>query len=218
MSPLFGPAGRSVAARAPAPKNGVAKPGPRAETPQPTTARTRTLARKRAHLFDSNFDDAQTERGNSSGPDLRGDWGVETEAGAYERPLDGLQPRATLAACRTQVSVFVRADNSITRGDDRRIMVVVPDGSMLFDRDAGPHAPESDGMSQHASGSRHGSVRAGFRSILIRRKVCEAAPAVRKIDNCNNLLCRLSPMLSTAMRWGDPRGRAVPGRRNGCVK
>src|SRR5229473_1823491 len=82
--------------RAPAPKNGVAKPGPRAETPQPTTARTRTLARKRAHLFDSNFDDAQTERGNSSGPDLRGDWGVETEAGAYERPLDGLQPRATL--------------------------------------------------------------------------------------------------------------------------
>jgi len=26
-----------------------------------------------------------------------------------------------LAACRTQVSVFVRADNSITRGDDRRI-------------------------------------------------------------------------------------------------
>jgi len=39
---------------------------------------------------------AQTARGNSSGPDLRGDWGVETEAGAYERPLDGLQPRATL--------------------------------------------------------------------------------------------------------------------------
>ncbi len=28
---------------------------------------------------------------------------------------------AGLAACRTQVSVFVRADNSITRGDDRRI-------------------------------------------------------------------------------------------------
>jgi len=28
---------------------------------------------------------------------------------------------ADLAACRTQVSVFVRADNSITRGDDRRI-------------------------------------------------------------------------------------------------
>jgi hypothetical protein len=26
-----------------------------------------------------------------------------------------------LAACRTQVSVFVRADNSITRGDDWRI-------------------------------------------------------------------------------------------------
>ena len=68
----------------------------RAETPQPTTARTRTLARKRAHLFDSSFYDAQTERGNSSGPDLRGDWGVETEAGAYERPLDGLQPHATL--------------------------------------------------------------------------------------------------------------------------
>ena len=29
--------------------------------------------------------------------------------------------RKTLAACRTQVSVFVRADNSITRGDDWRI-------------------------------------------------------------------------------------------------
>ena len=40
--------------------------------------------------------DAQAERRNSSGPDFRGDWGVETEAGAYERPLDGLQPRATL--------------------------------------------------------------------------------------------------------------------------
>jgi hypothetical protein len=39
---------------------------------------------------------AQTERRNSSGPDLRGDWGVETEAGAYERPPDGLQPHATL--------------------------------------------------------------------------------------------------------------------------
>jgi len=35
-------------------------------------------------------------RRNSSGPDLRGDWGVETKAGACERPLDGLQPRATL--------------------------------------------------------------------------------------------------------------------------
>jgi predicted ATP-dependent endonuclease of OLD family len=36
---------------------------------------------------------------------------------------DLLDPQVydALAACRTQVSVFVRADNSITRGDDRRI-------------------------------------------------------------------------------------------------
>jgi hypothetical protein len=37
---------------------------------------------------------------------------------------DRAEPRpalAALAACRTQVSVFVRADNSNTRGDDRRI-------------------------------------------------------------------------------------------------
>ena len=46
MSPSVWPPG-TLRARAPAPKNGVAKPGPRAETPQPTTARTRTLARKR---------------------------------------------------------------------------------------------------------------------------------------------------------------------------
>jgi hypothetical protein len=39
--------------RTPAPKNGVAKPAPHAVTPQPTTARTRTLARKRARSFDS---------------------------------------------------------------------------------------------------------------------------------------------------------------------
>src|SRR5260370_36840693 len=36
-----------------------------------------------------------------------------------------------LAACRTRVSVFVRADNSIATGG---FMVIVPEGSMLFER------------------------------------------------------------------------------------
>jgi len=45
----------------------------------------------------------------------------------WERQLPADLKRAVaegelrLAACRTQVSVFVRAANSITRGDDRRI-------------------------------------------------------------------------------------------------
>jgi hypothetical protein len=65
----------TLQARAPAPKNGVAKPGPRAETPQPTTAHTRTLARKRGSPISQASHDAQIERRNSSGPDLRGDWG-----------------------------------------------------------------------------------------------------------------------------------------------
>src|SRR6267142_1816605 len=43
-----------------------------------------------------------------------------TGAGTGGDPL-GSKGSLALAACRTQVSVFVRADNSITRGDDWRI-------------------------------------------------------------------------------------------------
>ena len=39
----------------------------------------------------------------------------------FGSPNDETMRGHPLAACRTQVSVFVRADNSITRGDDWRI-------------------------------------------------------------------------------------------------
>jgi hypothetical protein len=73
--------GKAGAARGDAPTNNRAHPDISTET---------GLAHSQASH------DAQIERRNSSGPDLRGDWGVETKAGACERPLDGLQPRATL--------------------------------------------------------------------------------------------------------------------------
>jgi len=97
-SPLFG-AARSPWGRykAPAPKNGVAKPGPaRGDAPTDNRAHPNVSTETGLASPIPASHDAQAERRNSSGPDFRGDWGVETEAGAYERPLDGLQPRATL--------------------------------------------------------------------------------------------------------------------------
>src|SRR5260370_4006273 len=57
-----------------------------------------------------------------------------------------------LAACRTQVSVFVRADNSIAAGG---FMVIVPEGSMLFER-AFPCQMEWRTRLAAASGGRQG--------------------------------------------------------------
>src|SRR5258705_7856842 len=57
-----------------------------------------------------------------------------------------------LAACRTQVSVFVRADNSIATGG---FMVIVPEGSMLFER-AFPCQMEWRTRLAAASSGRHG--------------------------------------------------------------
>src|SRR5258708_29704619 len=48
-----------------------------------------------------------------------------------ERDDDSKKSHPALAACRTQVSVFVCADNSIATGG---FMVIVPEGSMLFER------------------------------------------------------------------------------------
>src|SRR5258708_27608050 len=43
------------------------------------------------------------------------------QANITKRRIGEARNNDVLAACRTQVSVFVRADNSITRGDDWRI-------------------------------------------------------------------------------------------------
>jgi hypothetical protein len=61
--------------------------------------------------------------------------------------LEGLPIRTVayktfpLAACRTQVPIFVRVDDGNTRGDDGGFMVAVHDSAMLFER-----APLPNGM------------------------------------------------------------------------
>ena len=107
-------------ARAPAPKNGVAKPGPRAETPQPTTARTRTLARKRRCRFDPSFMTRRLSGGNSSGPDLRGDWGVETEAGALRAATGWVATARNSRLAQKQPPGHLRFPRRPQRGDRRR--------------------------------------------------------------------------------------------------
>ena len=67
---------------------------------------------------------------------------------------------------------------------------------------------------RHESDFRHSSKRAGFFALSLTRKLCDATPTVREIDNFNKGLCQLSPMLCTAMalRAGAVHGKAPPSR------